>query len=136
MALDQECQRKVVKKSSLEEDKKEEKSFLHNKIGRLRKRSEFLDLRKSCLTFHGKTVISNYQDSKNQTTKTGLTVTKKIGSAVQRNRIKRILRAILEKNKNLLRKPIYFELIAKKEIIKCKYEVIEEDIKDILIKIS
>ena len=52
------------KKSSLEEDKKEEKSFLHNKIGRLRKRSEFLDLRKSCLTFHGKTVISNYQDSK------------------------------------------------------------------------
>ena len=65
---------------------------------------------------------------KNQTTKTGLTVTKKIESAVQKQKLKNF-KAILEKNKNLLRKPIYFELIAKKEIIKCKYEVMRKTLK-------
>ena len=47
MALDQECQRKVVKKLSPEEGKKEEKFFQHNKLDKLRKRSEFLGLRKN-----------------------------------------------------------------------------------------
>ena len=63
MALDQECQRKVVKKLSQEEDKKEEKFSQHNKLDKLRKRSEFLDLRKKCSTFHGTTIISNYKIS-------------------------------------------------------------------------
>ena len=64
MVLDQECQRKVVKRLSLGEGKKEEKSYQLNDIDKLRKRSEFLDLRKNCITSHGKTIISNHQISK------------------------------------------------------------------------
>ena len=63
-------------------------------------------------------------------------MTKKIGSAVIRNRVKRILRAIIQNNKNLFEKPLYIEIIAKKEILKCKFEVIEKDIQNILMKIS
>ena len=59
MVLDQECQRKVVKRLSQGEGKKEEKSYQLNDIDKLRKRSEFLDLRKNCITSHGKTIISN-----------------------------------------------------------------------------
>ena len=81
MVLGQECQHKVAKKSSPEEDKKEEKSSQLN-INKLRKRSEFLDLRKNCSTFHGIAIISNYKESNNKISKIGLTVTKKIGSAV------------------------------------------------------
>ena len=136
MALDQECQRRVVKKLSLEEDKKEEKFSQHNRISKLRKRSEFLDLRRNCKTYRGRSIISNYQFSNDQISKVGLTVTKRIGSSVVRNRIKRILRAIIQKNKEFFVKPLYLEIIAKKEILKCKFEVIEKDIKNILIKIS
>ena len=63
-----------------------------------------------------------------------MTVTKKIGSAVVRNRIKRVLRAVIQKNKNLFTKPINLEIIAKKEILKCKFEIVEKDIQNILIK--
>ena len=136
MVLDQECQHKVVKKLSLEEGKKEEKSYQLNNLSKLRKRSEFLNLRKDCLTSHGKTVISNHQVSKSKTSKIGLTVTKKIGAAVIRNKVKRILRAIIQRNKNLFVKPIYLEIIAKKEILKCEFEEIEKDIQSILMKIS
>ena len=44
-------------------------------------------------------IISNYKKSNNKISKIGLTVTKKIGSAVVRNKIKRILRAVIQKNK-------------------------------------
>jgi ribonuclease P protein component len=136
MALDQECQRKVVKKLSQEEGKKEEKFSQHNKLDKLRKRSEFLGLRKKCSTFHGTTIISNYKISDTQPSKVGLTVTKKVGSAVVRNRIKRILRAAIHKHRNLFVTPLHLEIIAKKEILKFKFEVIEKDIKNIFKKIS
>ena len=119
MVLGQECQHKVAKKSSPEEDKKEEKSSQLN-INKLRKRSEFLDLRKNCSTFHGIAIISNY----------------KIGSAVIRNKIKRILKAVIQKNKKFFVTPIHLEIIAKKEFLKFKFEVIEKDLKDVLKKIS
>ena len=45
MVLDQECRRKVAKKSLLEEDKKEEKYSQPKIFSKLRKRSEFLNLR-------------------------------------------------------------------------------------------
>ena len=66
------------KKSFLEEGKKEEKSSQHNKIYTLRKRSEFLNLRRNCSTSHGKVTIGNYKFSKTKLQKVGLTVTKKL----------------------------------------------------------
>ena len=135
MVLGQECQHKVAKKSSPEEDKKEEKSSQLN-INKLRKRSEFLDLRKNCSTFHGIAIISNYKESNNKISNIGLTVTKKIGSAVIRNKIKRILKAVIQKNKKFFVTPIHLEIIAKKEFLKFKFEVIEKDLKDVLKKIS
>ncbi len=135
MVLGQECQHKVEKKSSSEEDKKEEKSFQLN-INKLKKRSEFLDLRKNCNTLHGIAIISNYKESNSKISKIGFTVTKKIGSAVVRNKIKRILRAAIQKNKKFFVTPILLEIIAKKEFLKFKFEVIEKDLKDVLKKIS
>ena len=136
MVLDQECQHKVAKKSSSEEGKKEEKPSQHNKLCKLRKRSEFLDLRKNCFTSHGKTIISNHRISNGRISKIGFTVTKKIGSAVVRNKIRRILRAVVQKNEKFFIRPVYFEIIAKKEILKSKFKIIEKDLQNILIKIS
>ena len=96
MDLDPECLHQVEKKYSSEEDKKVEKLCLPNKSNRLKKRSEFISLRNKCITLHGKLVIINI-DNNASFTKYGLTVSKKIGNAVKRNRIKRKLKSVVQK---------------------------------------
>ena len=80
MALDQECPRKVVK-SYHQKRQKEEKFSQRNKLDKLRKRSEFLGLRKKCSTFFGTTIISNYKIS-DTSLQSWTNRYKKVGSAV------------------------------------------------------
>ena len=96
MDLDPECLHQVEKKYSSEEDKKVEKLYLPDKSNRLKKRSEFISLRSKCNTLHGKFVIININKNSNFT-KYGFTVSKKIGNAVKRNKIRRKLKAIVQK---------------------------------------
>ena len=57
---------------------------------------------------------------------------KKIGNAVKRNYVKRILRSIILKNKNKINKSIIFEIIPKKRMISSSFAEIEADIIKIL----
>ena len=97
MDLDPECLHQVEKKYSSEEDKKVEEFYLPDKSNRLKKRSEFINLRNKCSTLHGKFVIININKNSNFK-KYGLTVSKKIGNAVKRNYLKRIFRSIIRNN--------------------------------------
>ena len=136
MVLDQECQRKVVKKSSSEEDKKVGKYSQPNKFSSLKKRSDFLEHRKNCDTYFGKKVIINYKFSDGCEPKVGYTVTKKLGSAVVRNRIKRVLRAIVHRNKKLITYGMCLEFIPKKGFQKFNFKDVENDLRDVFKKIS
>ena len=136
MASDQECQHKVAKRLLSEEDKKVEKNFQPNKISSLKKRSDFLEHRKNCYTFYGKMLIVNYKFLDGCEPKIGYTVTKKLGSAVARNRIKRVLRAIVQRNLKLIRLGMCLEFIPKKRFQEFSFKDIENDFKDIFKKIS
>ena len=136
MVSDQECQRKVVKKSSSEEDKKVGKYSQPNKFSSLKKRSDFLEHRKNCDTYFGKKVIINYKFSDGCEPKVGYTVTKKLGSAVVRNRIKRVLRAIVQRNLQLIRLGMCLEFIPKRRFQEFSFKDVENDFKNILKKIS
>ena len=117
----------MEKKYSSEEDKKVGKLYLPNKSNRLKKRSEFLNLRNKCRTFHGKFVIVNI-DKSSDLTKYGLTVSKKIGNAVNRNKIKRRLRNIINdavKNVNLKFNYSYL-VIAKPTMLNKEYTIMKE----------
>ena len=127
MDLDPECLHQVEKKYSSEEDKKVEKLCLPNKSNRLKKRSEFISLRNKCITLHGKLVIINIDKNANFT-KYGLTVSKKIGNAVKRNYLKRIIRSLLKENINIIPKYILSEIIPKKNIEKTKYIDLKTDL--------
>ena len=136
MASDQECQPKVAKRLLSEEDKKVEKYFQPNKISILKKRSDFLEHRKNCSTFYGKMLIINYKFLDGCEPKIGYTVTKKLGSAVARNRIKRVLRAIVQRNLKLIRLGMCLEFIPKRRFQEFSFKDVENDFKDIFKKIS
>ena len=102
----------------------------------IKKRSEFIKSNK----FSKKIYTPNFIIQKIETNKTdkipyfGFTITKKIGSAIVRNKIKRRLKAII---KELLKcKDKYFDLsfnyvlICKKEIVKLSYNDLKNELKD------
>ena len=102
----------------------------------IKKRSEFIRSNK----FSNKIHSPNFIIQKLESNKTdnipyfGFTVTKKIGSAIVRNKIKRRLKSIIRK---LLKcKDKYFDLsfnyilICKKEIVRVSYNNLENEIMD------
>ena len=130
MALDQECRRPEEKKSLREEDKKEEKESPPKTCFVLKKRAEFLDVRKKGKTVFAQFFIINYFLSSQSGFYFGLTVSRKIGNAVKRNYLKRIIRSIIANNLNSMPKNIKLEIIPKKQIEKKKYLELEKDFLD------
>lgn len=127
MALDHGWHRQAGKKSSQEEDKKEEKNFLPNTFSSLKKRSEFLLIRRRGKSTHGEFFIVNYSFSNKIEIKIGLTVSRKIGNAVRRNYFKRIFRYIIRKNLSSIPKNINLEIIPKRKLETKKFEELEKD---------
>ena len=101
----------------------------------LKKRSYFLRSNRISSKLYTPNLI--IQKSKNHNDEKlpnfGFTITKKIGTAVVRNKIKRRLKSIIQKL--LLKKNEYFDLgfnyilICKKEIVKVSYAKLESEIK-------
>lgn len=65
---------------------------------RLRKRNEFLRLKNAPNAFVGRGILVLWQNNGSETARLGITVSKKIGCAVKRNRIKRYIRNIFRQN--------------------------------------
>ena len=125
----------VVKKFLTSEDKKEEKFCLPKKGNKLKKRSDFLELRNRSKKIHGDFVILNFS-RRDGVSKYGITVSKKIGNAVKRNYVKRVIRSIIRNNWKQVKKDFEFEIIPKKGFLQTKYISIENDIKNLIKKIN
>jgi len=135
MALGQEWQRLVEKKSLLEEDKKEERNSRLKRILSLKKRSDFLFVRKSGKSIRSKHFIVNYLIPLEPKVEMGITVSKKIGNAVKRNYIKRVIRSIIRKNSNKIPNNLIFEIIPKKKIESISFFDLEKDFLDFIKKV-
>ena len=102
----------------------------------IKKRSEFIRSNKFSKTIYSQNfIIQKLVSNKNDNTPYfGFTITKKIGTAIVRNKIKRRLKSII---RELLKyKDKYFDLsfnyilICKKEIVKVSYNDLENELMD------
>ena len=76
--------------------------------------------------------VLNNQSSR----KVGISVSKKIGNAVKRNRTKRLIREAYRLNKYLLGKDMHLAIIAKPEIKGLGYKEVEKNFLDLVQKLS
>jgi ribonuclease P protein component len=108
------------------------------KIDTVKKRSEFLKISKDNTSFYSKSTLilsaptSEFylKDSNADLTRFGLTVTKKIGNAVVRNKCKRRYREIFKElapQYGVLNRDYIF--LARKEILKSDFKKIRSDVK-------
>ena len=108
--------------------KKVERNFLRKPILKLKKRAEFISVRKNGSCKKSKFFIINFQHVPNSKNFLGITVSKKVGNAVKRNYLKRIIRSIIRNNINLIPNGILFEVIPKKGAEKSSYHLLEKDL--------
>lgn len=98
------------------------------RIVTLKKRNEFVFLRNSSEKIFTKYLIVYKQVfSCKKNISIGLTVSKKNGNAVKRNRIKRLIKSMVFNNKDKIPIGSSFEFIPKSSFINCNYELLKED---------
>ncbi len=109
----------------------------------IKKRSDFLNLSKTTLRFHSKTslilagktpekyLLNPHTQKIDEICRFGLTVSKKVGNSVVRNKTKRRYRqAFLQLHKEQFTNSYFdYSIIAKKEIVKSDFKTIYEDLK-------
>jgi len=82
---------------------------------RLKKRYEFRQAQLSGRRIHTPHFLIVVQPNALQNTRLGITVTKKVGTAVQRNRIKRVVREVFRRNRQLFPASHDLVFIAKRD---------------------
>ncbi len=94
---------------------------------RIRKRKDFLSLYKKGKRYRGKYFNLIYLSNDFSFSRMAVVVSKKVGNAVKRNKIKRQMRTLFRRNKSLLKAPLDIIIIAKKEILESSWFTLQGD---------
>jgi len=106
------------------------------KADRLRKRSEFLHLSTNGRRIQNRYFVAVFAPGESDRCRLGITVTRRVGNAVQRNRIKRLAREFFRHHRSRLRGIWDINLIAKKEAVDLPSKDAYRNIGDLFDEIS
>lgn len=110
--------------------------FSFTKADRLLKRNEFIELSKAGRRLQNNHFIAIYAPGRFDRCRLGITVTRKIGRAVKRNRIKRLIREYFRCHRHLIPGKWDINVIAKKEAVDLSSEEIFSSLQNIFERIS
>jgi ribonuclease P protein component len=110
--------------------------FYFTKADRILKRSEFLKLTILGKKSQNSHFIAIFSPNRFQRTRLGVTVTRKVGNAPKRNRIKRLSREYFRLNRHMITGHWDINIIAKKQAADLSSEQAFLSLKDILNNIS
>lgn len=110
--------------------------FTFTKADRILKRSEFIALAKSGRRVQNADFIAYFLPSQSNQSRLGVTVTKKVGQAVERNRIKRLVREFFRLNRDCLSGKWDINIIAKRHSAGIASEKVNRSLQNIFDLIS
>ena len=100
----------------------------------VKKNTDFNDIINKGRFIRNKYYSIYYKDSEDEFPKFGLAVSKKCGNAVDRNKIKRQLRNIIDDNKKLFSIKMNYIIMVRKEILNVSYLQMEEQLINLMKK--
>ena len=103
---------------------------------RLKKKYQFNYVYRVGKACHGKYHLLVYTPSKNSSVKIGISVSKKVGNAVKRNRARRLLREAITPHLPLLEPNFNIIIVAKESIIGKKLSDVQVDLDKTIEKIG
>ncbi|MCP4355903.1 MAG: ribonuclease P protein component [Proteobacteria bacterium] len=106
------------------------------KENRLRKRPEFVSLSKTGNKYHNSHFLAVVEKSRFERTRIGITVSKKVGCAVVRNKVKRLVREHFRKNRHKIKGNLDINIIAKKRTAGDDNRIIDKALRDIFYRIE
>ena len=104
------------------------------RVNRLKKRYQFNYVYKSGEHFSGEHMVLYVASSKTKNIKVGLAVTKKVGHAVVRNKVRRRLREIIKKQVPILKQNNNIIVVARDNITEASFEKLSNEFLKLLKK--
>jgi ribonuclease P protein component len=111
-------------------------AYSFKKTERILKRSGFVRLSKEGKRIHGDHFVVNYGSNRLGNQRLGITVSKKVGCAVIRNRIKRLVREYYRLNKARIENSYDLNIIAKPGVAKLSSQKIYQTLEQLFSEIS
>ena len=108
--------------------------FSFSKHERLLKRADFVNLNRKGKRYYSEHFIAIARKNEIGITRLGITVTKKIGIAVIRNRIKRLVREFFRLNKASISQGYDIVIIARKDTSHFDFKQIQAELQDLVFK--
>lgn len=102
------------------------------KINIVKKNQDFSTILNNRKKIGNKYLVIYYKENNLSLNRYGISVSKKLGNAVTRNKIKRQVKNIIDKNENLFKKNQDYIIIIRKDFIDLKFESKEQIIKNLI----
>jgi ribonuclease P protein component len=99
------------------------------KSARLRKRPEFLKLSRTGRKIHTPNFIVIFEKNERGESRLGITVSGKVGNAVARNKIKRLVREFFRRHRSALSPDVDVLVIAKKSAIDVPFSLVGSELR-------
>ena len=107
-------------------------TFSFPQAHRVRKRREYLRVQRRGERIWGRRFIFYFGRPGTGEARLGITVSRKVGNAVTRNRIKRWVREAFRQNREIFNRPVDLVLIAKRDIEDFSYANIEAELVEVV----